>query len=472
MRRRREWLILCTLGIGSVMGTMNNTVVVTTLPVIRDSFGADLSSIEWVLMSYLLTISMLLTTFGRLGDIWGHKRVYLVGLMVFIIASALCSISPSLWFLIISRALQAVGGAMLIANSSAIVSRYFLPERRGQMLSLLYTIASLGTLIGPSLGGFLATAFEWRSIFYANVLLGIVGAAVSLRVLPDTRPGGKRESFDILGAGVLGIGLGALLLAVSKGQDLGWTSPPIISSIVVSMLFLMIFFRLERSLEHPMIDITLFRNRVFSLAMSSAFVSYICIFAGLFLTPFFLMQGRGFSPAVAGQIYSAQPIGMLVSTPLSGYLSDRIGARIPSTFGALAIAAGLFMFHNLGAQSSEWEALIALAVLGIGNGFFIGPNASTIMGSAPPERQGVASAVVATARNLGMVFGIASAGAILAWQVAVRSAVQPDTQASFIGAFQDTLLVMMFVALIGAMTSIAGSPARSRALATHRAPKA
>ncbi|MDO8689565.1 MAG: MFS transporter [Dehalococcoidia bacterium] len=460
---RRQWLVLLSLGIGSVMGTMNNTIVNTSLPVIREAFGADLSSIEWVMMSYLLAISVLLPIFGRAGDIWGHKRVYLVGLGVFVVASTLCSLSPTEGFLIGSRALQAIGGAALVSNSSAIVSRTFAPERRGQLLGLLYTIASLGTLAGPSLGGFLASGFGWRSIFYANVLLGVLAAAVSLRILPNPPPSQTREPFDLMGAVSMTIGLGAFLLAISKGQDMGWTSVFVVACVLTSAVFLAVFMRVELRLPHPMLDMSLFRIRVFSLAMASAFVTYLCTYSGLFLAPFYLVQGRGFSPGLAGALYSAQPLGMLVTTPLGGYLSDRIGSRVLSTLGALTIGVGLFSLHNLGAESGDVQILLTMALLGLGNGLFIGPNANAVMGSAPLERQGVASGIIATARNLGMVFGVALGGAILALQMAQRAMTQTDTQTIFIAAFQDTFLVMTFIVLIGAAMSLASGPARKNA---------
>ncbi|MDO8688696.1 MAG: DHA2 family efflux MFS transporter permease subunit [Dehalococcoidia bacterium] len=462
---RPEWWVLIALGTGSMMGTMNSTIVSTILPVIRDSFGADLSSIEWVLMAYLLTVSVFLLTFGRLGDIWGHKRVYNAGLAVFVLSSGLCSLSPTEAFLIGFRCLQAIGGAMLIANSQAILTRSFPPEQRGQLLGLLYTIASLGLLVGPSLGGYLSYAFGWRSVFYVNVFIGAVAIGMSLRLLPNPGPSEHREPFDILGAVTMGVGLGALLLAISKGQELGWTSIFTLSSIAVSVIFLALFVRTEATVTHPMLDMSLFRSRGFSFAISSTFITYVCIFSGLFLAPFYLMQGRHFSPSLSGQLYSIQPLGMLVTAPLGGYLSDRINPRLLSTLGAVCIAAGLFALHGLDAESGTGAILFSMAVLGLGNGLFVGPNANIIMGGAPPERQGVASGIVATARNLGMVFGVAVTGAILAGQMAQRTASQAGDQASFIGAFQDTLFIMTFVGLIGAAAAMVRQPARAGAIA-------
>ncbi len=462
---RRGWWVLIALGIGSMMGTMNSTIVNTILPVIRDSFGADLSSIEWVLMAYLLTVSVLLLSFGRLGDIWGHRRVYNAGLAVFVVSSGLCSLSPTEAFLIGSRVLQAVGGAMLVANSQAILTRSFPPERRGQLLGLHYTIASLGLLIGPSLGGYLSFEFGWRSVFYANILIGAVAIVMSLRLLPSPAPTQGRESFDLRGAAFMGIGLGALLLAISKGQDWGWTSASTLAPLAMSVVFLVLFLRTEATAAHPMLDLSLFRGRGFSFAISSTFITYICIYSGLFLTPFYLMQGRGFSPSLSGQLYSIQPLGMVVTAPLGGYLSDRISPRLLSMLGAIGIAGGLFALHGLDSESGPWSVLLPMALLGLGNGLFVGPNANIIMGASSAERQGIASGILSTARNLGMVFGVAVTGAILALHMAQRTASQAGAQEAFIGAFQDTLLVMTFVGLIGASAAMVRQPARAGAVA-------
>lgn len=458
---RREWWVLFAVGAGSFAGTLNSSVMNMILPLMRDSFGADLSSIEWVLMAYLLTVSILLLTCGRLGDIWGHKRVYITGLVIFAAASALCSLAPTEGFLIGARTLQAVGGAMIISNSQAILTRSFPPEKRGQLLGMLYTIAYLGILIGPSLGGYLADAFGWRSVFLVNVVIGVVTVALAWVVLPASKAAGARESFDLVGAAALTIGLGALLLGISKGQDLGWSSVFMGGSMITFAAFAGVFVAVERSKSHPMLDVGLFRNPTFSFATAAAFLTYMCMFAAMFLVPFYLIQGRGLSPGLAGLLFSANPLGMVVTALIAGYLSDRIGSRFLSTLGTGVMAAGLFALHGLGPSSGEAEIVLFLALTGVGNGLFVAPNASTIMGSSPAERQGVAAGIVSTARNLGMVFGVALGGAIFSVQTARRSLVLADPQMVFMGAFQDTLLLMAIVALLSTSASLVKGPPRA-----------
>ncbi len=465
---RREWLVVAIVSTGALMGTMNTSIVNTLLPVIRDSFGSDLSTIGWVLMSYTLTVSVLLLSFGRLGDIWGHRRVYNAGLLVFIAASGLCALSPTEVFLIAARSIQAVGGAMLVSNSQAVLAHSFLPEKRGQLLAIYYSIGSLGVLIGPSLGGYLGGTFGWRSVFYVDVLICVLLAVLAFSIIPGTKAGDKREPFDFIGAGAFAIGLGALLLAITKGQESGWGSTFILGSLASAVIFLAILVWSEWVRPYPMLDLRLFRSRVFSLAIASNLVNLACVYAALFLMPFYLIQARGFSPAMAGLLFSAEPLGVVVGTPISGYLCNRAGPRLLSTLGTIAVAAGLFTMHFLGPQSGNIEIMLPMALIGLGNGLFVTPNATTILGSAPAEGQGVANGIVSTARNLGVVFGVAIAGAILSMQMAQRIAEQSDPQGLFIGAFQDTLLVVAMIAVMGAILALAGRPA-SRASAHSRA---
>ncbi|MDP2726782.1 MAG: MFS transporter [Dehalococcoidia bacterium] len=248
----------------------------------------------------------------------------------------------------------------------------------------------------------------------------------------------------------------------SKGQDLGWTSPLIMGLIFVAVVFLFIFFRLEHVLPHPMLDLSLFRSRLFTAATISALLNYLCVFAGLFLVPFYLVQGRGFAPSLAGLLITAQPVAMVISAPISGYLSDRIGSRLLSTGGMVILAAGMFTLHGLGAESSAWQIVLPLALTGLGTGLFVSPNNSAILGSAPRHRQGITSGILATARNLGMVFGVAVSGAIFGMQMAQRSAGQAGSPTAFFGAFQDTFIVIAVIAIIGAATSLVRGPATPR----------
>ncbi|MDO8689948.1 MAG: MFS transporter [Dehalococcoidia bacterium] len=455
----RKWWVLITVGIGGLAGALDLTVVNTVLPVIRESFGAQMSSIEWVVMSYLLTISIFLLTFGRMGDIFGHKHVYYVGLVVFTAGSVLCGISRSEIFLIGFRAFQGIGAAMISANAMAILTWTFPQKQRGQAVGLLVMMTYVGIAFGPALGGYLTDQLGWRSIFFVNLPIGTLAAIMAFFVIPRHALSEKRESFDVLGASALVVGLGSLMFALSKGQDLAWTSAPIIGLFVVAMASIAIFLKIESAVRFPMLDLGLFSSRLFTSATVSACLNYLCVFSSLFLLPFYLVQGRGFTPGSAGILITAQPATMMVIAPLSGYFSDRIGSRLLSTTGMVFVAAGMFAYSKLGAQSSEPSMLLSLVLTGIGNGLFVSPNSSAIMGSAPRHRQGIAAGMVATARNLGMVLGVAISGAILSTQLALQTAATGDPREAFFGAVRFTFMSIGFIAIAAAVTSsIRGAP--------------
>lgn len=413
----RKWEVLIAIGTGSFMAALDGSVVNTILPVLQGAFRSDVASIEWVVTVYLLVLSGLMLTFGRLGDLRGHQSVYVWGFGIFVFSSALCGAASSIEALILFRGMQAVGGAMLASNAPAIVTGNFPPEQRGRAIGLVSTMTYLGLTIGPSLGGWLTQAFGWRTVFYINVPVGALALTLSLLFIPKDAPADSGQRFDLPGAAVFLAGLTSLLLGLNKGADWGWGSPPVLGLLAGALLLLGIFVHIERRSPAPMLDLNLFRVPLFSAAAASAVLNYICVYSLTFLMPFYLIQGRGLNPAQAGMLLTAQPVVMAVFAPLSGALSDRIGSRLPGMVGMGVLAAGLFALAGLGSGSGLWLATLGLAVTGFGTGVFISPNTSALLGSAPKSRQGIASGVQATARNFGMVLGIGMAGAIFATQL-------------------------------------------------------
>lgn len=413
-----KWGVLVAIGTGSLMSALDASVVNTILPVLRDTFKSDIVTIEWVVTVYLLVLSALLLTFGRLGDLRGHKRVYLWGFGVFAASSALCGIAWSPAALIVFRAFQAIGGAMLASNAPAIITSNFPPEMRGRAFGMVSTMTYLGLTIGPSLGGWLTHAFGWRLVFYINIPVGALAMGLSLHYISQDVPAEQKQRFDLPGAALYLVGLTALLLGLNQGADLGWTSPVVVGLIVGALLLMVGFILIERRTPAPMLDLSLFKQRLFSTATASAILNYVCVYSITFLMPFYLIQGRGLNPAQAGLLLTAQPVLMAIMAPLSGALSDRFGSRSLGMVGMGVLAGGLFFLSRIDATIAWWVVASGLAIAGIGTGTFIAPNTSALMGSAPQKRQGVASGVLATARNFGMVLGIGLAGAILTTRLA------------------------------------------------------
>jgi EmrB/QacA subfamily drug resistance transporter len=448
----RKWWILLAIGVGSFMSALDGSVANVVLPVVRRTFGSDVATIEWVVTIYLLVVSGLLLSLGRLGDLRGHKPVYISGFAVFVLGSALCGLARSTETLIAFRALQALGAAMLLANAPAILTKNFPETQRGQALGMQATMTYLGLTVGPSLGGWLTSQFNWRAVFYINVPVGLLALWLSLRFIPRDakRAAEHTEQFDVAGAVTFMAGLVALLLGLNQGQEWGWTSPPILALLAVAVLLLGAFLLIERRVSNPMLDLSLFQRRIFSAAAASAVLNYICLYSVLFLLPFYLIQGRSLDPAQAGLILTAQPLVMAIAAPISGTLSDRIGSRLLGTLGMLVLAVGLFFLSRVGPYTPFHVLAGALAVVGLGTGMFVSPNSSALMGSAPRQRQGIASGILATARNVGMALGVGLAGAIYTTVIA-RGQMLGSTTALF-DAIDMGFLVATGVAVLAAAT--------------------
>jgi EmrB/QacA subfamily drug resistance transporter len=454
---RSKWWVLLAVGLSTFMAGLDESIVNTLLPILSRVFNADISTIVWVITIYLLVVSGFLLGFGRLGDLRTHKVVYMMGVSIFIVGSVLCGWATTAMMLIGFRTLQALGAAMIFSNTPAIVSRNFPAAQRGQALGLMATTVYLGLSLGPSLGGWLAETFGWRVVFFINFPIGLLALWVSLRFIPRESPG-EAEPFDWVGGITFLSGLVSLLLVLDQGHAWGWTAPLTLSILAIGIVLLGAFAVIEQRTAHPMLDLNLFKNRLFLAATVSAVLNYIALFSILFALPFYLITGRGLGAEQAGLLLIAQPIVMALVAPISGTLSDRFGSRWLAAFGMTVLAVGLWKLSGLNAESALRDVPLTLCVTGLGIGLFTSPNNNSMMGAAPPSRQGIASAMLATARNVGMVLGVALPSAILA---TVLSHAQNNSTALFTG-IRISFWLAAAIALLGALTSaVRGrSPAR------------
>ncbi|HET7457952.1 MAG TPA: MFS transporter [Gemmatimonadaceae bacterium] len=444
----RRW-VLVTIGTGTFMSALDGSVVNTLLPVLGRELHTGVAGIEWVTTVYLLVVSGLLLSVGRAGDLFGHRHLYLGGFVLFVIGSALCGLAGSAHWLIALRAVQALGAAMLFATAPAILTRSFPASMRGRALGALGTFTYLGLTAGPSLGGWLAGTFGWRSVFYINVPVGLVAIALATRFIARDHVARHEERFDFAGAATFTAGLVTLLLALNQGHAWGWGSPAIVALLAAAALLLALFVWIETKRRSPMLDLSLFRTRMFSAAVVSALLNYACVYAVLFVLPFLLIQGRGMSVQQAGLLLTAQPLVMAVVAPVSGALSDRVGSRGLATVGMLLLAAGLAALALLVQHGPPAAIAAALALVGLGVGTFVSPNNSALMGAAPRHRQGIAAGVLATARNVGMVLGVGFAGAV--FTTVVAHATTPAE--GLVAGVRASLFTAAALATLGAMTS-------------------
>ncbi len=449
----RKWQVLLAVGAGAFMSALGCSTVTTVLPVVNRDLGSNVATIQWVLIVYLLVVSALLLGLGRLGDLRGYKSIYVSGFAVFVLGSALCGLARTTAVLIAARGVQGVGAAMLFANSPAILTTHFPATERGRALGLQAMMTYLGLTLGPPLGGWLTGWLGWRAVFYLNVPLGLFALWLSLRAIPRDSAPRRGERFDWAGALTFTSGLVALLVALNRAHALGWTSPAIVTLLALSGLALVGLLLIEGRVPAPMLDLTVFHQRLFAAAAACALLNYICVYGVLLLLPFYLIQGRGLHPAQAGLLLTAQPLVMTIAAPLSGMLSDRIGARVPGTLGMAILAAGLFLLAGLGPHSPLRDVVVALAVVGMGTGTFISPNTSALMGAAPRHRQGIAGGILATARNVGMVLGVGLQGAVFTTVLARAEARHSPT--ALFDAVSTAFLTAAGIAAAGVLTSMA-----------------
>lgn len=409
---RSKWWTLAVVGSGTFMSALDTSIVNVALPVIRDATHAAVSTVEWVVLAYLITVSAALLLFGRLADLYDRRRLYLAGQLVFVLGSLACGLSRHVGALIAARAVQALGASLIFALSPAILVSAFSTCERGRAFGLQATLTYLGLTLGPGVGGLLLGRFGWPAIFFVNVPVGVVVLGVAAKVLRAERPQNGHEAFDSAGAVAFALALGSMLLVLSKGGEWGWGRPAVLGLAATAAVAGALFVAAERRVRHPALDLTLFRNPTFSSAVLAAYLCYLASASVSFLMPFFLLSGCGYSAPRAGAVLMGVPIAMMATTGPSGWLSDRVGVRAPATLGLAVMAVGVGLLGQLQIGESVPCIVGSLACFGVGAGLFTVPNNIAMMSEVPPARRGIAGAVLSAARTVGFASGVAMAGLV------------------------------------------------------------
>ena len=460
-----RWLVVGTVCVGAFLGQLDASIAGLVLPTLEEVFGAPVASVEWVAIAYLLTLAALVVPLGRLADLLGRKTLYTWGFVVFIVGSAACGLAPGLGWLVAFRVLQACGAAMLQANSVAIITAAVPRRALGRAIGVQGAAQAVGLSVGPSVGGLLIDALGWQWVFFIAVPFGLLGTALGWLVLPCTSHAaaseGARESerFDWLGAALLGPAVALVLLGLTYGNTWGWASPWLLLVGLAAAACLVTLWWAEGRSASPLVDPALLQVRTFSLGLLAGLLSYAVLFGSLFLLPFYLERILGQTPAQAGLLLTPVPIALGVMAPVSGALVDRIGPVPPTVAGMLAASAAL-----LGLATAPAGPLAAslglLALLGVGLGLFTPPNNSTVMGSAPAHRLGVAGGVLNMTRSLGTSLGVAATGAVLAVRLAARLGAQvartiDAPPSALLPALHETLVFLAGLAIGAALLSFA-----------------
>lgn len=451
MIRARPSLVLAVVAGGTLLSTLAGSAVTLALPAIGADLRLSLEGTRWVMLALLVTVTVALLPCGRLGDLIGHRNVYLAGFLLFALTSGLCGLAQGLPTLIAGRALQGLAGALVMAAAPALVTTTLPAASRGRSLGLLSSATYVGLTFGPPLGGWLLAMLDWRWIFFVNVPVAAVICLAGQRLLPPVpRASGLR--FDTGGATALVLSGALLLVALSEGQYRGWLSPAIVIGLAAGLAGSVFFVLLQRRRREPLLDLGLFQSRTFSAASLAAVCNYVALFIPIILLPYYFAEGRQVSPSHAGLLLSAQPLLMAFSASPSGALSDRVGTRGLAAAGMVLLAAGLWGLGRLGPASSLLAAAAWLALTGVGTGLFISPNSSALMGAAPGGQQGVAGAVMAVARNLGMMLGVTAASQLFA--AAGGHTGRPPWRSGDYAAMRWALLHAAAVALLGAVLAL------------------
>lgn len=404
INKNNKYIVLFVVVAMSFMATLDSSIVNVTLPVMSKKLSVPLSSIEWVIASYVIIICATLLFFGRLGDIFGKTKIFKFGAILFTLGSFLCGISHSFIILIISRFIQGIGASAYMANNQGIITEIFPKEIRGKALGILATAVALGTMIGPPCGGIIVSFLSWNYIFFINVPIGIIVFIFGLKYLPKTKK--SNQKLDRIGSILQFFATCLLFSSLILAQRLGFDNIYIGLALIVSILLIIIFLYFETKTNQPLLKLNIFKNKIFSLSLICSLISFTCIAASNILLPFYFQDTMKLSPFTTGFLLIVSPIIIAIFSPICGSLSDKIGSKILSLIGLLFMGTAFFLLSFITKSSSILEVIIFMAIMAMGQSLFQPSNNSLIMSNCPREQLGVAGSVNSLVRNFGQIIGI------------------------------------------------------------------
>ena len=467
-----HWVAAIVVCVGTFLGVMDNTITNIALPTLKDEFDRSLDDVIWVALSFIVVSTGLSLTMGRLGDLYGRKKLYAWGFVVFTIATFLSSISGSLEELVGTRVLQAIGSSMTIANGAAIITASFPPSKRGTGLGLIVSTVGAGAAAGPILGGLLIDLLDWRAIFWTRVPFGLLAALLAWRFLKDAPSHQRPKGLDIPGAVLLFGMLACLTFGINRARDLGLTSTFVMVVLAAGLVFMVWFIIVERRSPSPVVDLGLFKGRGFSFGILAAILQFFGMSFTFYLVPTLLQDGRGFTATETALMMMPLSLMMLIWSPVSGRMSDRLGSRPLTTVGMVLVCVALFLISRTTADTSPIDFAMRMMLLGIGTATFGSPNTSVIMSAVPPERLGTASASQTTARTFGNSFGTSVGVAVMtsvAASFALNNGVSAESGEAVTQGFRTALLVATIAASPAILLSLLGGQRGVRVVAEKAA---
>ena len=456
-----KWWAFGAIAIGTFISVVSHGSMIVALPTITEKFDTDLPTAQWVVIGETLTISALLLPMGRLSDIVGRKRVYIAGLVIFVIGSALAAFAPNIVVLIIWKVLQGGGAAMSQGTATAMITSIFPSSERGKALGGQGSVVGSGAVVGPPLGGILVGSLGWEWIFFINIPVGILAIAAALAVLDERRftHDSRLRSYDWLGMALSIAFLVTFLLAITNGYKTGWLSPPIIGAFLITASLLVAFIWWELSTPSPMLDLRLFKRRLFSAGVAAAFISFLGIASIRFLMPFYLQTVQGYSPGQVGLIMIPNALCMILIRPLSGALSDRYGWKYFTVGGMTLSAVGVFLLSRLTETSALGLVMTGMILQSSGMATFGSPNQSSVFSAVERQRYGVVSALVSLVRNSANITSIAVTTAIVTATMSFLGyppslGAISEAQHAFTSGLRTAFLVMGVLLAVGIVISL------------------
>jgi EmrB/QacA subfamily drug resistance transporter len=450
----KKWWTLVAVSFGLFMIMLDNTVVNVALPSIQQSLGLKVSELEWVVAGYALTFGAFMLTGGKLADLFGRRRIFVAGLIIFTAASLACGLAGDANTLIAARVIQGLGAALMNPATLSIITVSFPPRQRGTAIGIWAGVSALALAIGPLVGGLISEYVNWNWIFFINVPIGVVAIGVAYAFITESRDTSHEQRPDIPGLVSSAVGLFALSYALIEANNYGWTSTRILASFAVAAVALVGFVLLELHQRLPMLDISLFKNVTFSGANTVMLLMGLAMFGVFFFVSLYVQEILGYSPTQAGAAFLPWTLLIVVLAPQAGRISDRVGSRWLVAGGMTVLSVALYLFSRMDANADYWTLLPAMILGGIGMSATMAPVTSTAMGSVPRDKAGVGSAVLNSMRQVGGSLGIAVMGAIVAAAATGAAGQSPQTQflTGFHHALEVATVIALFGALIGALT--------------------
>ncbi|AKG53080.1 hypothetical protein DGWBC_0395 [Dehalogenimonas sp. WBC-2] len=412
-----KWAVLVVLATALFMINLDVTIVNIALPSLMDDLSASLADAEWVLNAYVLVFAVLLITLGRLGDLFGRKRFFVGGLILFTSASLLCGLAPSISWLVAARGLQAVGGAAMMPATLSILNVTFQGGQRGMAMGIWGAVAGAASALGPIIGGLLVDGFGWQSVFLVNIPIGLAAVYATLKMVPESREPTASRRIDFPGIVTASVALGSLTYALVEGQAYGWSSPLILGLFGLAAAAMMAFIIIERKAAAPLIDLKLFRNVSFSAGNFLGMLLMFGLIGIVFLLVLYLQVVRGYSAIETGLTVLPMPLTLMVVAPLAGRLTDRINMRFVLSAGMLLVAVALYFLSQITPETTRQALIIPLMIAGMGMGLVMAPLGAVVMASAPVNKSGAASGILTTLRQVGATLGISVLGAVLQFKL-------------------------------------------------------